>query len=90
MRVKCPFVREDEDMLISSIDYTLDGGGTVCAMTLYSPTAFDMLPEIPEPDAGAGALSGARALTAAVAEVLVGGAAGGAVAPAARSAPNGS
>ncbi|HYW57672.1 MAG TPA: hypothetical protein VE934_11970 [Polaromonas sp.] len=67
VRVKCPFVREDQDMLISNIDYTLDQGGTVCAMTLYSPQAFDVLKEIPKPDASGRGVAGggSNALSAA-------------------------
>lgn len=55
-------VGENEDMLISNIEYTLDlSGGTVCIMTLYSPEAFDVLKEIPKVEAGAGA--GSRQLS---------------------------
>jgi prophage tail gpP-like protein len=71
VRMKCPYVREDEDLLISTIEYSLDqAGGTVCSMTLYSPQAFDVLKEIPKPDAptggaGASGLSGVSAARAA-------------------------
>ncbi|MDP3228524.1 MAG: hypothetical protein Q8N13_11185 [Acidovorax sp.] len=64
-RMRCPWVREDEDMLISNIEYMIDmQGGTICAMTLYSPKAFDVLKEIPKPNASTtasapGRLSGA-------------------------------
>jgi prophage tail gpP-like protein len=65
VRMKCPFVREDEDLLISSIEYGLDiAGGTVSTMTLFSPQAFDVLKEIPKPDQATGKsnrqLSGAQ------------------------------
>lgn len=66
VRMKCPFVREDEDMLISAVEFSLDQqGGTLTSMTLYSPKAYDVLKEIPKPDAStkagsAGVLSGAR------------------------------
>ena len=51
--IKCPWVKEDEDMLISNIEYTLDlSGGTVCVMTFYSPAAYDVLKEIPKVEAG--------------------------------------
>lgn len=59
VRMRCPWVKQDEDMLISNIEYTLDmGGGTVCDMTLYSPQAYDVLKEIPRPEDGAGGASG--------------------------------
>ncbi|MNY62416.1 hypothetical protein D3C86_1992210 [compost metagenome] len=51
--IKCPWVKEDEDMLISNIEYTLDlSGGTVCIMTFYSPAAYDVLKEIPKVEGG--------------------------------------
>jgi prophage tail gpP-like protein len=47
--VVCDSVREDEEMLISAIEYTLDkAGGTICNMTLFAPEAYDILPEIPK------------------------------------------
>ncbi|WP_137860802.1 phage baseplate assembly protein [Variovorax sp. 3P27G3] len=56
---------EDEDMLVSNIEYTLDlSGGTVCIMTLYSPEAYDVLKEIPKVEAGqGGGTSGSRQLS---------------------------
>ncbi|MES2685737.1 MAG: hypothetical protein V4706_02885 [Pseudomonadota bacterium] len=58
VRMKCPWVREDEDMLISNLEYNLSlSGGTVCNMTLYSPNAFDVLKEIPKPNAATGTRS---------------------------------
>ena len=55
VRLKCPYVREDEDMLVSAVEYSLDiTGGTVATLTLYSPQAFDVLKEIPKPDRSTG------------------------------------
>lgn len=66
VRLRCPWVREDEDMLISNIEYGIDmAGGTVCGMTLYPPKAYDVLKEIPKPNtatsggSATGRLSGA-------------------------------
>ncbi|WP_298702685.1 phage baseplate assembly protein [uncultured Variovorax sp.] len=58
-------VGENEDMLVSNIEYTLDlSGGTVCIMTLYSPEAYDVLKEIPKIEAGQGGGSaGSRQLS---------------------------
>lgn len=65
VRMQCQFVREDEDLLISTLEYSLDlAGGTVCSMTLYSPQAYDVLKEIPKPQGGGRSqrtLSGAQA-----------------------------
>jgi len=56
VRLRCPFVRENEELLISNIEYKLDmQSGTVCDMTLYSPDAYDVLPDIPPPKEGGGA-----------------------------------
>lgn len=53
VRIKCPFVRENDDFLVSNIEYKLDlQGGTVCDMTLFSPDAYDVLPDIPAPADG--------------------------------------
>lgn len=62
VRMRCPWVREDEDMLVSNIEYSIDmQGGTVCTMTLYTPKAFDVLKEIPKPNASTAAKSGTLA-----------------------------
>jgi prophage tail gpP-like protein len=62
--LKCNWVGEDEDMLISNIEYSLDlAGGTVCIMTLYSPEAYDVLKEIPKVEAGKGGGAGSRQLS---------------------------
>lgn len=51
----CPFVKEDQDMLISGVEYLLDDkSGTICRMTIFAPEAYDVLPEIPQPDKHSG------------------------------------
>lgn len=54
VRVKCPWMRLDEWLLISAVNYKLDESGTTAELSLVSDKAFDQLPEIPEPQAGAG------------------------------------
>lgn len=52
VRLKCPWVREDEDMLIASCEYKLDAsGGTTTQIELVPPMAYDVLREIPTPKA---------------------------------------
>jgi prophage tail gpP-like protein len=67
--MRCPWVKEDQVMLISAIEFSLDmAGGTVSNMTIYAPEAYDVLPVIPQPDKHSGKykserverLSGAR------------------------------
>lgn len=59
---RCPWVREDQAMLISAIEFTLDAaGGTVSVMTLFPPDAYDVLPVIPKPDKHSGKTSQAKA-----------------------------
>lgn len=53
LRVRCPWLRLDEDWLISGVSYRLDEGGTTAELSLVSEKAFDRLPEIPQPEAGA-------------------------------------
>lgn len=61
VRMRCQFVREDEDLLIASLEYSIDlSGGTVCTMVLQSPKAYDVLKEIPKPTAGGGTTSRGR------------------------------
>ena len=55
VRMVCPGVREDEDMLITSCEYTLDSQGTTTRMQLTSPEAYTVLKEIPKPDGTKGA-----------------------------------
>ena len=66
-RMKSAFVREDQDLLVSTLEYSLDlSGGTVCSMVLQSPKAYDVLKEIPKPTGGGGGgASSPRALSAA-------------------------
>ena len=54
VKLVCPWVREDEEMLITSCEYMLDSNGTTTRMQLTSPKAFDVLKEIPQPEGGAG------------------------------------
>ncbi len=54
VRLRCPWVREDEDLLICACEYTLDAsGGTTTRMQLTSPDAYTVLKEIPKPTAPA-------------------------------------
>lgn len=54
VRLVCPWVREDEDMLICSCEYSIDhSGGTITRMHLTSPDAYTVLKEIPKPTAPA-------------------------------------
>ncbi|SFG29492.1 Mu-like prophage tail protein gpP [Duganella sp. CF458] len=53
VRVVDPMSRIDEDWLIAAITFKLDEGGTTAEIELTSPKAFDQLPEIPQPQAGA-------------------------------------
>ncbi|SNT29046.1 Mu-like prophage tail protein gpP [Noviherbaspirillum humi] len=53
VRVKCPWMRLDGWWLISSVTYKLDEGGSTADLSLVSDKAFDQLPEIPDPAAGA-------------------------------------
>jgi prophage tail gpP-like protein len=56
----CPWVKEDQDMLISGVEYILDDhGGTICKMTVFAPEAYDVLPEIPQTDKHSGAAAAA-------------------------------
>jgi prophage tail gpP-like protein len=60
--MRCPWVKEDQVMLISAIEFALDmAGGTVCNMTIYPPEAYDILPEIPKPDKHSGKAAATRA-----------------------------
>jgi prophage tail gpP-like protein len=54
-RMRAPFVREDEDLLIAAVEFVIDlKEGTYAQLTLLLPKAFDVLPEIPKPATGAG------------------------------------
>lgn len=53
--IVCPWMRLDEWLLIAAVNYKLDEGGTVAELTLTSDKAFELLPEIPAPKAGASA-----------------------------------
>jgi prophage tail gpP-like protein len=66
VRMKSQFVREDEDLLISSLEFGIDiKGGTISNMVLMSPQAFDVLKEIPPTSKGDGAKKSARTLSGA-------------------------
>ena len=52
VKVKCPWMRVDEKWLIAGTAFRLDDGGTLTELTLVNKDAFDLLPEIPEPQAG--------------------------------------
>lgn len=54
VRVRCPWMRVDESWLIAAIGFQLDEGGSLTELTLVDRRAFDLLPEIPAPAAGAG------------------------------------
>lgn len=50
VKLVCPWVREDEPMLIASAEYQLDAsGGTTTTLELVPPMAYDVLKEIPTP-----------------------------------------
>lgn len=62
----CPWVKEDQDMLISGVEYTLDmNGGTICKLTVFAPEAYDVLPEIPQTDKHSGAAAAPKRLSGA-------------------------
>ena len=68
VHMRCPWVKEDQVMLISAIEFNLDdAGGTVCNMTIFPPEAYDVLPAIPKPDkhSGQSAVSKAQRLSGA-------------------------
>lgn len=44
----------NEEWLVSGINFTLDESGTIAALELVSPKAFEQLPEIPDPKKGGG------------------------------------
>ncbi|MGT2507915.1 phage baseplate assembly protein [Cupriavidus basilensis] len=58
VRVRDAWARIDEDWLLAAVDFTLDESGTRCALELVSANAFEELPELPQPKAGATASSG--------------------------------
>jgi prophage tail gpP-like protein len=61
--MRCPWVKEDQIMLISAIEFSLDmAGGTVANMTIYAPEAYDVLPEIPKPDKHSGKTAAPKVL----------------------------
>lgn len=53
VRVKSPWLRIDEWWLIAAVTYKLDESGTTAELSLVGSKAFDQLPEIPDPQAGA-------------------------------------
>lgn len=55
VKVVCPWMRVDEWWLIAGVSYRLDEGGSLTELTLVGEKAFDLLPEIPEPEGGAAA-----------------------------------
>jgi prophage tail gpP-like protein len=42
-----PYTKRDDQWVISNINYDLNESGTIAELTLYSPLAYDVLPEIP-------------------------------------------
>ena len=52
VRVKCPWIRTDEQWLVAGVQFRLDESGSVTELSLVNKDAFDLLPEIPEPAAG--------------------------------------
>lgn len=51
----CPWVREDEQLLIVSAEFSIDrAGGTQTTLQLTRPSAYDVLPDIPAPVAKQG------------------------------------
>ncbi|MBK5914567.1 phage baseplate assembly protein [Rhodocyclus purpureus] len=55
VKVVCPWMRVDEWWLIAGISFRLDEGGSLSELTLVGEKAFELLPEIPEPQGGAAA-----------------------------------
>lgn len=53
VHVRCPWMRTAEWWLIAQVAYKLDEGGSTAELTLTSEDAFNTLPEIPAPAAGA-------------------------------------
>ncbi len=53
VRVKCPWMRIDEWLLIAAVSYKLDDGGTTAELSLVPEKALDQLPEIPQAQGGA-------------------------------------
>lgn len=53
VRVVDAWARIDEDWLLAAVDFTLSDSGTLAALEFTSPKAFDELPELPQPKAGA-------------------------------------
>lgn len=53
-QVISPFTDIASEWIIANITYSLDQSGTITDMMLYSPAAFDVLPEIPPKETGAG------------------------------------
>ncbi|SCU73562.1 Baseplate protein [Cupriavidus necator] len=58
VRVKDVWARIDEDWLLAAVEFNLDAAGSRCSLELTSPKAFEELPELPKPPAGATATSG--------------------------------
>ncbi len=54
VHVRDPWLRLDGWWLISAVNYKLSEAGSTSVLSLVSDKAFDQLPEIPEPAAGAG------------------------------------
>jgi prophage tail gpP-like protein len=52
VKVVCPWMRVDEWWLIAGVSFRLDEGGSLTELTLVGEKAFDLLPEIPEPQGG--------------------------------------
>ena len=51
VRVTCPWMRVDERWLIAATNFKLDSGGSLTDLTLVGPNAYNLLPEIPAPNA---------------------------------------
>jgi prophage tail gpP-like protein len=54
VHVTCPWMRVDEAWLVASVAFQLDESGSLTELTLVGQKAFDLLPEIPAAQGGAG------------------------------------
>jgi prophage tail gpP-like protein len=49
VRVRCPWLRVDGWLLVAAVEYQLSDSGSLAVLSLVPDTAFDVLPEIPDP-----------------------------------------
>ncbi len=49
VKVQCPWLRINGDLLVAGVNFSLDSGGARTELTLIDPQSYTELPEIPEP-----------------------------------------